>query len=105
MRNGYLLFFSLSSTSLGSAHLRNPWKYITSFYGIIDLLAILPTYLALLFDTSTFLLTIRALRLLRMFRVFKAGQVCERSGSTCKAFQQSYRKIIVFFGVSAYHWC
>lgn len=75
-----------------------PWKYITSFYGIIDLLAILPTYLALLFDTSTFLLTIRALRLLRMFRVFKVGRYVKESAVLVKALQQSYRKIIIFFG-------
>lgn len=75
-----------------------PWKYITSFYGIIDLLAILPTYLALLFDTSTFLLTIRALRLLRMFRVFKLGRYVKESAILVKALKQSYRKIIIFFG-------
>ncbi|MEA3463316.1 MAG: ion transporter, partial [Bacteroidota bacterium] len=51
-----------------------PWRYISSFYGIIDLLAILPTYLGLVFDQTTFLLTIRALRLLRMFRVLKLGR-------------------------------
>ena len=48
-----------------------PVKYITSFMGIIDLLAILPTYLSLFFDQATFLLTVRAFRLLRMFRVLK----------------------------------
>ena len=52
----------------------HPWKYISSFYGIVDLLAILPTYMGLIFDHTTFLLTIRALRLLRMFRIFKLGR-------------------------------
>lgn len=76
-----------------------PLKYITSFYGIIDLLAILPTYLGLLYDTSTFLLTIRALRLLRMFRVFKLGRYVKEAAVLVKALQMSIRKIIVFFGV------
>ena len=76
-----------------------PLKYITSFYGIIDLLAILPTYLGLLYDTSTFLLTIRALRLLRMFRVFKLGRYIKEAAVLVKALQMSIHKIIVFFGV------
>ncbi len=76
-----------------------PLKYITSFYGIIDLLAILPSYLGLLFDTSTFLLTIRALRLLRMFRVFKLGRYLKEAAILVKALQMSIRKIVVFFGV------
>jgi voltage-gated potassium channel len=76
-----------------------PLKYIKSFYGIIDLLAILPTYLGLLFDTSTFLLTIRALRLLRMFRVFKLGRYLKEAAVLAKALQMSFHKIIVFFGV------
>jgi len=76
-----------------------PLKYISSFYGIIDLLAILPAYLGLLFDTSTFLLTIRALRLLRMFRVFKLGRYLKEAAILVKALQMSIHKIVVFFGV------
>lgn len=76
-----------------------PLKYMTSFYGVIDLLAILPTYLSLLFDTSTFLLTIRALRLLRMFRVFKLGRYVKEAAVLVKALQMSIHKIVVFFGV------
>lgn len=75
-----------------------PWKYITSFFGVIDLLAILPTYLGLFFDQATFLLTIRALRLLRMFRIFKLGRYMKEAAVLLKAFQSSRRKIIVFFG-------
>jgi len=76
-----------------------PLKYMTSFYGIIDLLAILPTYLGLIFDQSTFLLTIRALRLLRMFRVFKLGRYLREATVLVKALQLSIHKIVVFFGV------
>ncbi|MEN8156212.1 MAG: ion transporter [Bacteroidota bacterium] len=76
-----------------------PMKYITSFYGVIDLLAILPTYMALLFDQSAVLLVIRALRLLRMFRVFKLGRYLKEAAILVRAFHLSIRKIIVFFGV------
>jgi voltage-gated potassium channel len=75
-----------------------PWKYMKSFYGIIDLLAILPTYMGLIFDTSTFLLTIRALRLFRMFRIFKLGRYLREAAVLVQALQLSMRKIIVFFG-------
>jgi len=76
-----------------------PWKYMTSFYGIVDLLAILPTFLGLIFDQATFLLTIRALRLLRIFRVFKLGRYIKEAAVLIRALQQSMQKIVVFFGV------
>lgn len=75
-----------------------PLKYMTSFFGIVDLLAILPTFLGLIFDQATFLLTIRALRLLRMFRVFKLGRYVKEAAILVRALQQSLHKIIVFFG-------
>ena len=75
-----------------------PVRYMTSFYGVIDLLAILPTYLGLIFDTSTFLLTIRALRLLRMFRILKLGRYLREAAVLVKALQLSSHKIVVFFG-------
>ena len=76
----------------------HPLKYISSFFGIIDLLAILPTYMGLFFDQATFLLTLRALRLLRMFRVFKLGRYLKEAAILVKALQLSIHKIIVFFG-------
>jgi voltage-gated potassium channel len=76
-----------------------PVKYILSFYGVIDLLAILPTFLGLIFDQSTFMLTIRAMRLLRMFRVFKLGRYLSEASLLIKALQGSLYKIVVFFGV------
>lgn len=75
-----------------------PVRYITSFFGIIDLLAILPTFLGLFFDQVTFLLTIRALRLLRMFRIFKLGRYLKEAAVLVRALQASMYKIIVFFG-------
>jgi voltage-gated potassium channel len=75
-----------------------PLKYITSFFGIVDLLAILPSYLGLVNDQATFLLTFRALRLLRMFRVFKLGRYIKEAAILVRALQLSIHKIIVFFG-------
>ena len=76
----------------------HPKKYITSFFGVIDLLAILPTYMGLFFDQPNFLLTIRALRLVRIFRVFKLGRYLKEAAILVKALQMSIHKIIVFFG-------
>ena len=76
-----------------------PLKYVTSFFGIIDLLAILPTFLGLLFETSAFLFTIRALRLLRVFRIFKLARYVKEASVLLRALQLSIHKIIVFFGV------
>jgi len=75
-----------------------PLRYMTSFFGIIDLLAILPTFFGLIFEQATFLLTIRALRLLRMFRIFKLGRYLKEASILAKALQSSMYKIVVFFG-------
>ncbi len=76
----------------------HPFRYMTSFFGVIDILAILPTYLSLFFDQSAFLLTIRALRLLRMFRIFKLGRYLKEAVILVHALRASFYKIIVFFG-------
>ncbi|HDR68682.1 MAG TPA: ion transporter [Bacteroidaceae bacterium] len=75
-----------------------PSRYIFSFYGIVDLLAILPGYLGLFFHQSTFMLTFRALRLLRMFRVFKLGRYLKEANILVVALKASIYKITVFFG-------
>jgi voltage-gated potassium channel len=75
-----------------------PLKYITSFFGVVDLLAILPTYLGLFFDQYTFLLTFRALRLLRLFRIFKLARYVKEAAILVRALQMSVHKIVVFFG-------
>ena len=77
---------------------KKPVKYVKSFFGIVDLVAILPTYLALLTGIVGFqsLLTIRALRLLRIFRVFKLSRYLDESFVLTKAITQSKSRIIVF---------
>ena len=76
-----------------------PSKYIFSFYGIIDLLAILPTYLSLFLVGSHYLMIIRILRLMRIFRVLKLGRYIRAAKSLSVAFRSSREKIIVFLEV------
>ncbi len=73
-------------------------KYIFSFYGIIDLLAILPTYIGLLIPGSTHSLAIiRSLRLFRVFRIFKLSRYVSESHTLIRALISSKQKIGVFF--------
>jgi voltage-gated potassium channel len=73
-----------------------PLRYATSFFGIVDFLAIIPTYISIFIPGSQSLLTIRMLRLLRVFRVFKlTGYVSEAKVITT-ALRASRRKISVF---------
>ncbi len=75
-----------------------PWRYARSFYGIVDLLAILPTYLSLLFPGAQSLLVIRGLRLLRIFRILKLVHFVGEARELMTALRASARKIIVFLG-------
>jgi len=74
-------------------------KYIFSFYGIIDLLAILPTYLSLIIVGSQYFMVIRMLRLLRVFRVLKLARYVGASKTLAIALRNSRHKIIVFLEV------
>ncbi|MFP4059643.1 MAG: ion transporter [Bacteroidales bacterium] len=79
---------------------RKPLGYIFSFFGIIDFLAVIPTYLGLLFAGAGSLLIIRALRLLRIFRVFKLSRYTSEGEIIIDALKASKVKIGVFlFGV------
>lgn len=73
-----------------------PLRYATSFFGIIDLLAILPTYLSLMLPGSQYLLVIRSLRLLRVFRVLKLAQYMGEANLLIRALRASRRKITLF---------
>ena len=75
---------------------RQPLRYATSFFGLVDLLAILPTYISLLLPGSQYLLTIRVLRLLRIFRVFKLAAYVNEARIITTALRASRRKISVF---------
>ncbi len=73
-----------------------PFRYTTSFFGIVDLLAVLPTYLSLILPGMQYLLVIRILRILRIFRVFKLAQYLGEASILIRALRSSGRKIAVF---------
>lgn len=75
---------------------KKPITYVFSFYGIIDLISLLPKYLDLLFPGSSFLLSVRALRLLRIFRILKLAQFVGASNQLLAALKKSRAKIAVF---------
>ncbi len=75
---------------------RSPLRYARSFFGLIDLLAILPTYLSLFFPGVQYLLTVRILRLLRIFRVLKLTKYITEAQTLKVALIASGRKIGVF---------
>ncbi len=75
---------------------KKPLKYIFSFYGIIDLLSVLPTYLSLIIVGSQSLAVIRAIRLLRVFRIFKLNRYISAGQSLGRALWVSREKIFVF---------
>lgn len=75
---------------------KNPLKYVFSFYGIIDLLSILPMFLSLFITGSHILSSLRILRLLRLFRVFRLIEFVEESARLKVALMASRAKILVF---------
>jgi voltage-gated potassium channel len=77
---------------------RRPARYARSAFGIIDLLALAPTYLALLFPGLHALIDVRALRLLRIFRILKLTAYVAEYGALGRALWASRRKVAVFLG-------
>ena len=75
-----------------------PLRYALSFFGLVDLLAILPTYLSLFIAGTQSLIVIRALRLLRVFRVLKLMHFLGEAQMLLAALRASFRKITVFLG-------
>ena len=78
---------------------RRPWRYATSFWGVIDLLAVLPTYLAWLVPGVHVLVDVRVLRLLRVFRIFKLTAYVTEYQMLGRALASSRHKIMIFLSV------
>ena len=95
---GFTIFFS-AEYILRIYSAKNPIKYVTSFFGIIDLLSILPTYLGIFMSGSHYLQTIRTFRLLRVFRILGLSSYVGQATILLEGLKQSRQKIIVFFGV------
>lgn len=75
---------------------KNAKQYAFSFFGIVDLLAIAPVYLSLLFGVTHSFTVVRSLRILRVFRILKLTEYIGEADSLRMAIQASLRKIIVF---------
>ncbi|MDF1555021.1 MAG: ion transporter, partial [Deferrisomatales bacterium] len=76
----------------------SPLRYARSFFGVVDLMAILPSYLGLLFPGAGSLMVVRSLRLLRVFRVLKLGRYLGEANVLLGALRTSRPKITVFLG-------
>jgi voltage-gated potassium channel len=77
----------------------NRRAYVFSLYGVVDLLALLPTYLSLLVPQAAPLLIIRLLRILRIFRVLRLLPMLNEANELAAALQRSGRKVFIFFAL------
>lgn len=75
---------------------RKPLRYATSFFGIVDLLSIVPTYVSLFFPSSRYLIVIRTLRTIRIWRIMKLAHHVRELNTIIRALRASGRKITVF---------
>ncbi|MEY4640254.1 MAG: hypothetical protein RLZZ227_248 [Pseudomonadota bacterium] len=71
-------------------------QYVLSFFGLVDLFAILPTYLSLVLPGASFLMVLRLLRVLRIFRILKLVRFMEDANILVRALMSARRKILVF---------
>ena len=95
---GFTLLFTIEYL-LRLACVKRPLRYATSFYGIIDLLSVLPTYLAFFVPEVHALLDVRILRLIRIFRIFKLTLYVQEYQVLTSAVSASRRKILVFLSI------
>ncbi len=79
--------------------IKKPWKYVFSFYGIIDFLSTIPLYLSYILAGSQVLLAVRAFRLLRIFRILKLVKFIGEASQLKTALKASRTKIVVFIYV------
>ncbi len=92
------IFFSLEYIAR-IISIKKPWKYILSFYGIIDFISTIPLYLSYIFAGSQVLLAVRAFRLLRIFRILKLVKFLGEASQLKTALKASRAKITVFIYV------
>lgn len=92
---GITIFFTIEYI-LRIVSVRKPWRYIFSFYGIIDLISTIPLYLSYVIAGSHLLVTLRALRLLRVFRILKLVKFIGEASRLRSALRNSREKIMVF---------
>jgi voltage-gated potassium channel len=74
-----------------------PWRYMRSFFGIVDVLAVLPTWISLFAAGSQYLLVVRALRILRIFRILKLTRYVGEADLLWLTLIRARRKVLIFF--------
>jgi voltage-gated potassium channel len=74
-----------------------PWRYVRSFFGIVDVLAVLPTWISLIAAGSQYLLVVRALRILRIFRILKLTRYVGEADLLWSTLIRARRKVLIFF--------
>jgi len=94
---GFTILFT-AEYALRLYSVRKPLRYVLSFYGLVDLMALLPTYLSVLIPGAHSLLVVRVLRLLRIFRVLRLVGFLGEAHVLLTALRTSRRKITVFLG-------
>jgi voltage-gated potassium channel len=94
---GFTVLFTIEYV-LRLVSVTRPARYARSFFGIVDLMAVLPTYLALVIPWTQSLMVIRAVRLLRVFRILKLARFLEDADLLLRALRASRRKITIFLG-------
>jgi voltage-gated potassium channel len=92
---GFTLLFT-AEYILRLSCVRSPLHYARSFYGIVDLVAVIPTYISLVVPGAQYLLVVRLLRILRVFRVLKLVAYLDEAHELARALRASRRKILVF---------
>jgi len=95
MEWGFTILFTIEYI-LRLICIKKPWSYVFSFFGIIDLLSIIPGYLSIILTGAQSLLVLRALRLLRIFRIFKLTHFLSEMQFLSVAVKGSLRKISIF---------
>ena len=93
---GFTLLFTIEY-ALRLLCVGRPLRYALSFYGIVDFLSIIPTYLSIFVPGTQYLLVIRSLRVLRIFRIFKLAQYIGEARQLTQALHSSRRKIMIFY--------
>lgn len=95
---GITLLFSLEFLAR-LACVSRPSRYVFSFFGLVDIVSILPSYLAMFFTGTHALATVRTLRLLRVFRVLKMGRHLKEANTLMTALRHTWPRITVFLTV------
>jgi voltage-gated potassium channel len=93
-------FFTLAFTLeyvMRIAVVDRPWRYMRSFFGIVDILAVLPTWISLVAAGSQYLLVVRALRILRIFRILKLTRYVGEADLLWFTLIRARRKVLIFF--------